>query len=687
MSSSSTNRTPSGPKVFDPSNLAASNPEASNPSNLVASGSEVFHSSNLVASGPEEYNLNQPAASGSGFATQTGLADDHIHSIDRKRAHPPDVESSSVIEADSVSRSADTNSQYLPQFDPLEEEQVADDSASSDSDVDMSSNDEQQIEVPALILDLKTNVHHISQHEATQPHQRYIDFLHRLCHSTGTATREDDCIRCFPHLLSDICTFDMSKSFADNQEMDLFALAITIYEWLLICKKRGQGTAPERHQYLYRNWAAYFLSACEFVKIEGIDADSLASAVPYWEDRGFEKMGRYFGSRTHWLQTVVPDDPDLPSYRNQEAQGYLDTLQHDHIEGLTRKLIKLEIELQQSDMKERPDHATWCDTQIMMASINPDLLTAIIEGQVERKAEIPGSSVSKALLKLDFHKQLPPSIYQNAICDREGNSPTPFQWSKVHNLMQDYLSDTEEGNELAVRVDQIIHPSEAFPLPKTSAAKRLRRYTDFDSTTGKRSSEPCLLRREFLSDFTKELNKRLGAEVASGGLHVPLVAPVVQVGFSSDVRRRLRDHRKHERSNYIMNLAQALFEDQYPEMFCLKQHIIFHCFCIDQPWSSEILLTRLAQGYFSNGGGFSPHGPGASKGGAWRRVSYRQWAKFSKRINSDREFQARLDGIEQRGLEANAKEEEEAWALRVLQKVDECLDAIIHFERVSRNYR
>ncbi|KAL8686376.1 MAG: hypothetical protein Q9224_005464, partial [Gallowayella concinna] len=513
-----------------------------------------------ATSSGDSTSSTSPAASGPGFSTPT-VRVDHVHNADRKRAHSPDVESPSMSEVDSVSRSADTNSQYLPQFDPLEEEQLSDDSAFSDSDVDMSSNDEHQIDVPALILDLETNVHHLSQHGATQPHQRYIDFLHRLCHSTGTATREDDCIRCFPHLLSEICTFDMSKSFADNQAMDLFALAITIYEWLLICKKRGQGTAPERHQYLYQNWAAYFLSACEFVKPKGIDADSLASAVRYWEDRGFEKMGRYFGSRTHWLQTVVPDDPDMPSYRNQEAQGYLDTLQHDHIEGLTRKLIKLEIELQQSAMKERPDHATWCDTQIMMASIDPDLLTAIIEGQVERKAEIPGSSVSKALLKLDFHKQLPPSIYQNAICDREGNSPTPSQWLKIHHLMQQYVSATEAGHDLAERVDQIIHPSEAFSVPRTRADKRLRRYTDFDSTTGKRRSEPCRLRRSIIWDFTEELSKRLSVEVESERDHIPLVAPVVEIGFSTNVRRRLRDHRKHERSNYIMNLAQALFED------------------------------------------------------------------------------------------------------------------------------
>ncbi|KAI4243214.1 MAG: hypothetical protein L6R40_003582 [Gallowayella cf. fulva] len=56
---------------------------------------------------------------------------------------------------------------------------------------------------------------------------------------------------------------------------------------------------------------------------------------------------------------------------------------------------------------------------------------------------------------------------------------------------------------------------------------------------------------------------------------------------------------------YITNLAQTLFEDQYLGTFCLRQHIIYHCFDKDQPWPSEILLTRLAQGYVTNEGGFT----------------------------------------------------------------------------------
>lgn len=76
----------------------------------------------------------------------------------------------------------------------------------------------------------------------------------------------------------------------------------------------------------------------------------------------------------------------------------------------------------------------------------------------------------------------------------------------------------------------------------TKAEKRFRRYTDFDSILGDRRSRLSGLRRRIVWDFTEELSKRLNAEDEQGRLHVPLVAPVVGIGFSSNVRRRLQDH-------------------------------------------------------------------------------------------------------------------------------------------------
>lgn len=36
--------------------------------------------------------------------------------------------------------------------------------------------------------------------------------------------------------------------------------------------------------------------------------------------------------------------------------------------------------------------------------------------------------------------------------------------------------------------------------------------------------------------------------------------PVVEIGFSNDPRKRLRQHRHHESSNHLINLAEAIFD-------------------------------------------------------------------------------------------------------------------------------
>lgn len=45
--------------------------------------------------------------------------------------------------------------------------------------------------------------------------------------------------------------------------------------------------------------------------------------------------------------------------------------------------------------------------------------------------------------------------------------------------------------------------------------------------------------------------------------HAPLNVPVVEIGYSTEPMRRLQEHFEHESSNYLMNLAEALFEYEF----------------------------------------------------------------------------------------------------------------------------
>ncbi|KAL8724963.1 MAG: hypothetical protein Q9166_007656 [cf. Caloplaca sp. 2 TL-2023] len=498
----------------------------------------------------------------------------------------------------------------------------------------------------------------------TETHDRYTRLLRRLCDQTGTAHFIEDCLQGLPVVVSKICSLDMNKSYLHQPDLDMFAYAIVVYTWLLVCKKRLHGGFPSEEERLHIRWAAYFLSTIQILNddVQDLDYEHLAFAVCHWEKRSFKRQ-RNIWARDTWFAAIDMDGVDAPCYRNEEATMYLGLLRDRHIEGLTEFIVRREVEINQSAMRKIPNAEAYRGILAMMVSIDPDLLNAMIEGQIARKAEIIGTSISNRLTSMMNDQNPPPSIYQNAICDEEGNSPTPFQWFKILELMHLYIDGSKRGDEFAMAVDQIVHRSDAWPVTNDPFARRLHRYTD------EHCDVPSSQRRRVIRNFTTQLADRLNAEVDRARLHVPLAAPVLEIGFSNGVRKRLRQHRKHRNSNYIMNLAEALFKHQYPKMFCLKQHIIYNCWSADQPWPSEILLTRLGQGYVANGGGFSHYPAGHSNGRSWERRSMNDWVRFEGRMAKEIGFWARLEAVRQRAIsQAEDREKQE--------EIEYCTDGI-----------
>lgn len=143
--------------------------------------------------------------------------------------------------------------------------------------------------------------------------------------------------------------------------------------------------------------------------------------------------------------------------------------------------------------------------------------------------------------------------------------------------------------------------------------------------------------------FVDQMRQRIANEAD----HTPLSAPVIEIGFSIDPYHRLREHRRHRKSNYLMNLAEATFKHVFPDTFGLHQKVIFTCYRPAQPWISEVILTQLAQGYTEGAGGFSHHPAGYSNGGAYRRISEKAWAGFLAKANE-------RDALEEGLAEINA---------------------------------
>lgn len=642
---------------------------------------------------------------------------------ERKGAVRPESQHASVRDlADRVARPYGFSQRVRPaddpQYNPYEEDEVDEDKLDQDDDLDDSNRmledsisssgsdnadsdetvmvpetlvlnsgtddaDDCVLVVPGTIKNLEANTSggsHINQCPGQLLHDRYHRFVSGLCRGTGTGRFEDDVLGAFAHILPAICGLDMSQSYREDQDLDIFAHGMIIYCWLLVCKKRLQGAPPRKEESLHIRFGAYFLAAGEMVKTElgDFNLKYLAVAVDYWDKSSFDGSQWSIWAQQPWFADMEMEDMEKPCHRNNEADGYLDTLSKHGIEGLTELLIRKEVQEQKSSLIVLPTDQSFRWVICMMASIDPELLKAIIEGQVARKAEILTTSLSNRLDRILNQTDHPPSIYQNALCDHEGISPTPVQWYEICDLMQLYVDDNSiEGDDLAAKVDQIIHPSPHWPVPARKE-RGLRRYTEWSSFLREESYEHASGRRMIIYDFAEQLKKRLDKEIAYGRGHVPLVAPVVEVGFSDRVIKRLRQHRQHKSSNYIMNLAQALFEYQFPRFFCLKQHIIFECFRHDQPWFSEILLTRLSQAYTTNGSGFSHYGAGFSNGGSWRRRPFTDWHRFLKRACSDGGFQSRLGEIHERTAARRAEEERREEEERRLLQCVQALRGVVN---------
>ena len=465
----------------------------------------------------------------------------------------------------------------------------------------------------------------------TSIHQTYTGFLSTLCRETSTQDAETHTLAILPRIIGIMKSISIGASMVDNEALDLYAYALVIHTWHLICQWVQHGVYPDGGS-LSTQWGAYFLSAHYVVSnLHDICYEELKFAVEHWEER-LEQRG---GENPRLIASVFRGVPDtgmsIQGFRNETAARYLEALERGGRLDLALLILDKSSEGPETplrDLVKNAEYKRWMLGEVIevLASMDTEVLTAIIDGQLPRKAEIPFQGVSQALRRLDERQRTQPVTYMNSIVDAKGISPTPRQWQIVCDLMQQYIQPGNEYDPLAAEIDQLICPSTKWP--EVLAQDGLRRYTEWRSWVEAHDKHPCYPRRNNIDYFVDQMRVRLETETRLRGSNTPLIAPVVEIGFTIDSKRRLRDHRRHRNSNYIMNLAQATFEYAYPGMFRLQQRIIYACWRSLHPWFSEIYLTQIGQGYTQGAGGFSHYPAGRSNGSAYRETSDEDWIKY-----------------------------------------------------------
>jgi hypothetical protein len=108
-------------------------------------------------------------------------------------------------------------------------------------------------------------------------------------------------------------------------------------------------------------------------------------------------------------------------------------------------------------------------------------------------------------------------------------------------------------------------------------------------------------------NFVRMLQHRI-ASVALTDRDKPLQFPLVEIAYAKRCIDRLKDHKRHSSSNYVMNLTEAIcaaLAHEFGTLFAIEQAVIYLIWLPEQTEISEIGFTKLAESYTHNAGGFS----------------------------------------------------------------------------------
>jgi len=517
-------------------------------------------------------------------------------------------------------------------------------------------------------------------------HEIYSKLLTELCEKTATRHLEAPVLQSLPFV-----AFEAKSVLLDREQRGeslLYAFALVVHVWQAVGLRVHHGSLPKQDESLSTQWTSYLLSAYSIVNSRirscRYDFSRFQFAVQHWESRLFEMGGQDVWNNAVWLRNI--DGPIFrpPTSRNDIADEYLRVLATEGKIGLAAHVLEKELEGPVTPLRthldpNKPEEKRWAVSEIfgIFNGMKLETLKSLIDGSLSRESEVAYTEVWGDLQRIGRPEITRPSIYSNCICDAMGISPTPAQWKTVCEKMRYYTEP--ESNEFAAAIDQLIYPSNDWPTHL--ASKNLRRYTEWRSWLNNGDKYPNQSHRKMVRYFAGQMQERL----ANQPDHVPLSAPVIEIGFSIDSHDRLKQHARHRNSNYLMNLSEAVFEYCYPKCFRLQQQIIFNCYAKEQPWLSEIVLTQLGQGYTEGGGGFSHHPAGNSNGSAYRKTTPKEWDRYEAEAFEDGRMDAELDR-ENAWAERRDREKEEAFEVEKqrLLRFGDLLDSMRRLTEATR---
>jgi len=219
--------------------------------------------------------------------------------------------------------------------------------------------------------------------------------------------------------------------------------------------------------------------------------------------------------------------------------------------------------------------------------------------------------------------------------DGSGMGPAPFHMLQLTSDAQKYIgqcTNDDETDQWSREIDRIWYPQSRASKPQE------RRYADSKRHIAGRKGYTLQRYQTRRDRITIWIDNRLQAAklaIEDGEGLFPSTSPQVNIGYSIKAIRRLRQHKSHSNSNYLMNLVESLVYHRYGPKIEIRQLILASCWDPAHPWFGEIAVTDLVQGYTGSGHGFSFCAAGLSNCSMHQSISNQDMTRVIQRLQPD----------------------------------------------------
>ncbi|KAK8167115.1 hypothetical protein IWX90DRAFT_478352 [Phyllosticta citrichinensis] len=300
-------------------------------------------------------------------------------------------------------------------------------------------------------------------------------------------------------------------------------------------------------------------------------------------------------------------------------------LARQHMDRFQRDIFSLADQLFHDEDYERTLHPNQEATfkrqaLLILLTMSKEIVQSIIKGDLPRVPFTPQQDRPQAKRILRQYQleregmilgaKFQPAIYAQYLCCNDGRGPRSEMLSAIMDKVEQYITDGEYAHDVDLQVGS---PPMTTLIATRGPENMNRRYLKTGETRDRRIPR--------LREFVEAVRNRLPED--------PNVRPrcLAEYGFTNNFKKRLDLHARHEHSNFIMNLVDAICQKDF-SAYGIHQYVVYSCWAPQQGWVAEILINRLGMGYTSSGYGFSYHPTGRSNASAagYTSKDYYRWA-------------------------------------------------------------